>query len=109
MHGRDGTGTQANGRPARDSLVKGMLSEDPCQRCLAMFRAGTLRRETVQRLAVGAFAPLARDGTGPCCFDCASADTLMAIQKTLSFTAARVATGNCRQEQYRLPGVETGL
>lgn len=55
-----------------------LLSDEPCPRCLELARAGRIRVETVQRLPVGAHAPVARDGSGKCCFDCASADGLLA-------------------------------
>jgi hypothetical protein len=55
-------------------------------------------------------APLARDGSGKSCHDCASADGLMAYSKKgLDFLMARIAVGNDRQEQYRLPGISMGL
>lgn len=86
------------------------LSETPCPRCLALAQEGAIRVETVQRLPEGVgVAPIARDGSGKCCFDCASADTLMGRISSLTFTMARIAVGNDRQEQYRLPGVAMGL
>jgi hypothetical protein len=84
------------------------LAPYPCARCIALAREGRIRTETIQRPPRGAFAPLARDGSGPCCLDCASADGLARFQG-LSFVAARIAVGNERQEQYRLPGVPMGL
>jgi len=65
--------------------------------------------ETVQPLPEGAAAPLAVDGSGKCCFDCQAADTVCRFQKALNFEMARIAVGNDRQEQYRLPGVPLGL
>jgi len=91
------------------------LSEDPCPRCLALAQAGRLRMEVVQRLPEGAFAPRAVPTkevpyAGPCCRDCGAADALLrVIPTTPGFVAARVAVGNDRQEQYRLPGVPMGL
>jgi hypothetical protein len=64
--------------------------------------------ETVMPLAEGALAPLARDGSGKCCFDCAAADAVVA-SLGLEFDAARIAVGNDRQEQLRLPGMKMGL
>jgi hypothetical protein len=52
---------------------------------------------------------LARDGSGLCCVDCASADTLRALARGMTFSMARVAVGNDRNEQLRLPGVRIGL
>ncbi len=57
---------------------------------------------------------------GPCCFDCAAADTLvkagMILRRPLdlrdldqAFLMARIAVGNDRQEQLRLPGIPMGL
>jgi len=83
------------------------MTEDPCPRCLALARAGEIRFETVMPLPKGAGAPLARDGSGKCCDDCAAAEGLM--DGKLGFAAARIATGNCRQEQMRLPGAPLGL
>lgn len=85
------------------------LSETPCPRCLELAQTGAIRIETVQRLPEGVgVAPVARDGSGKCCFDCASADALMGMG-CLSFLMARIAVGNDRQEQYRLPGMPRGL
>ena len=50
------------------------------------------------------------------CFDCQSADTLLkmgiiqgGVKDDTAFEMARIAVGNDRQEQYRLPGVPMGL
>lgn len=85
------------------------LTTKPCQRCLDMARNGVLRFEMVQRLPKSPYAPSAVDGSGPCCRDCGAADTLTRVSKGLNFEMARVAVGNDRQEQYRLPGVPLGL
>jgi hypothetical protein len=61
----------------------------------------------VQPLPEGAWAPLDMDGD-PCCFDCQSAFTVMK-HVGLNFEQARIAVGNDRQEQYRLPGAPMGL
>lgn len=90
----------------------GELSEEPCPRCLALANEGQLRLEMVQRLQIGGAAPVARDGSGKCCLDCASADGLlsfMGVGQYLNFVMARIAVGNDRQEQYRLPGAPMGL
>jgi len=83
------------------------LTDDPCPRCLKLARDGEIRFETVQQLPEGVYASLARDGSGKCCDDCAAADTL--TSQGMLFEMARVATGNCRQEQLRLPGAPLGL
>lgn len=102
------------------------MSALPCPRCLREHIQGRLRREAVQELPDGVgVAPLARDGSGTCCFDCAAADGLVALSvnrtlppgklrartgdSALTWEMARVAVGNDRQEQYRLPGVRMGL
>jgi hypothetical protein len=97
------------------------LSETPCPRCLKLARDRRIRVEMVQRLPEGvAAAPLARDGSGKCCLDCASADAVMGRLLTPSaedgddrrgqyFEMARIAVGNDRQEQYRVPGAPMGL
>lgn len=84
------------------------MTGEPCPKCLEPAREGQIRVETVQRLPEGAWAPLARDGSGKCCFDCASAEVL-AQRLGMTFLMARIAVGNDRQEQYRLPGVPMGL
>lgn len=84
------------------------LSDDPCPRCFELAKARRLRVEPVQRLPLGlGVAPLARDGSGKCCFDCAFADRL--VTSGMTFEMSRIAVANCRQEQYRLPGVRMGL
>lgn len=85
------------------------LTDKPCPRCLSLAQKGRLRPETVQRLPPGAMAPLARDGSGKCCFDCASAEGVMRRISGMDFEMARIAVANDRQEQYRLPGASMGL
>ena len=65
--------------------------------------------QAIQRLPEGAAAPLAVDGSGKCCHDCASADTLVKIGTVPTWSMARVAVGNDRMDQYRLPGAPMGL
>lgn len=85
------------------------LSEDPCKRCLTLAKERRIRAETVQRLPAHVAArPLARDDSGECCYDCASADTLMRVAGGMTFEMARIAIGNDRQDQYRLPGIPMG-
>ena len=109
----------------------------PCSRCIKMAFEGQIRTEMVQPLPPEPLTPLAVDGSGPCCFDCQSADNLQKILRTrarpeleprtrhvlkrvlhcdildgwslLTFPMARVCVGNDRQEQLRLPGVPMGL
>ncbi len=90
------------------------MTDDPCPRCKALAEAGKIRPEMVQRLPEGAAAPMATPGEdeyrGKCCFDCASADGLLRAQQGVpGFIAARIAVGNDRQHQCRLPGVPMGL
>jgi hypothetical protein len=73
-----------------------------------MARDGRIRAETVQPLPAGAWAPQAHDGSGKCCRDCGAADAVARVLG-LNFYQARVAVGNDRQEQYRLPGMPMGL
>jgi hypothetical protein len=95
----------------------------PCPRCLPLAWNGQIRVETVQPLPPGAAAPLAEDGSGPCCYDCQAADTVSKVvfggrqvwaalepgaskrplRAGMPFSAMRVVTGNERQEQLRLP------
>jgi len=117
----------------------------PCSRCLkwsaSLFVHSSYppRLEMIQPLPQLAPA-LARDGSGPCCPDCQSADTLhdmfhrgllgpagvwrcnevrkrssppladepVGSNSPFTWSMARVAVGNCRQEQLRLP-VPMGL
>ena len=68
---------QPTTRPRRPDLYDG--EANPCERCRPIAEASSIfgdpsRIEWVQPVPV---APaLARDGSGPCCQDCASADTL---------------------------------
>lgn len=80
----------------------------PCPRCLALAVEHEIRGEMVQPLPQGAWAPRGPDG--PCCFDCAAADTIQRIGLHPDFVACRIAVGNERQEHLRLPwGVRMGL
>jgi hypothetical protein len=68
--------------------------------------------ETVQRVPEGAYAPLSRKYRHlKICYDCAAAELLI-TRRTMGmplFIMARIAVGNERQEQYRLPGAPMGL
>lgn len=89
-----------------------MVSESapPCPRCYELALEGELRPEMVQPVPDGAWAPIGKNHI-KCCYDCASADTLMRLGYggVPSWEAARIAVGNERQEQYRLPGAPMGL
>lgn len=85
------------------------LHSVPCPRCKELARDGLIRVETVQPLPEGAWAPLARDGSGRCCADCAAADAVIRLGWAPNFLAARIAVGNDRQEQYRMPGFPVGV
>lgn len=85
------------------------LTDKPCERCLGLAVFGHIRAETVQRMPEKPFAPLSREDNKPCCRDCAAADTIVRCGYAPGFIAARIAVGNDRQEQYRLPGVLMGL
>lgn len=96
------------------------MTDDPCPRCLKLAQRGDIRAETVQRLPAGAWAPLDNDGNKQC-FDCDAAEKLLRLGSVgtprdrdgndcrMLFCMARIATGSCRQEQYRLPGAPMGL
>ena len=104
--------------PPRVTLFEGPA----CHRCLTLSLGDHVWPEMVMPLPQE-HAPLARDGSGPCCFDCASADSLW--RAVLSpqyaqitdaswrdetwFVMARVAVGNDRLESMRLPLVPRGL
>jgi len=82
----------------------------PCTRCLKLAIDGRIRSETVMPLPHGAWAPLSREANRrPQCFDCASAESMVRLNMAPGFVAARIAVGNDRQEQLRLPGVPMGL
>src|SRR5688572_21996790 len=80
----------------------------PCPRCVdAMETFNGIIVEMIQPLPSSA-PPLARDGTGPCCRDCAAADALVPWVHP-QWVSCRIATGNDRMEQIRLPGAPMGL
>lgn len=96
-----------------------------CPRCLALSIGGEVWPDMVMPLPQTDAPPLARDGSGPCCYDCAAADGLFravlgapskydslvraATYDQTWFVMARVAVGNDRLEQERLPGMPMGL
>ena len=81
---------------------------EPCPRCLRLWLEDKIDREMVMPLdGRPAMDPLAFDGSGKCCQDCASADTLTRLCP--GFRAARIAVGNDRREQLRMPGMPMGL
>lgn len=90
-------------------MPKMPLTEKPCLRCLEALKEGDVDPQAIQRLPEGAFAPLAVDGSGKCCLDCASADTLVKMRLVPEWGMARICVSNDRMEQYRLPGVPMGL
>lgn len=98
----------------------------PCTRCLKLAWDNRIRLETVMpipdtKIAALACVPSKHEDAGPCCVDCAAADTLVKmgivikprrnLPKDLdqAFLMARVCVGNDRQEQLRLPGAPMGL
>lgn len=92
--------------------VNPQMTDEPCPRCLRLAQAGRIRAETIQRMPKGAWAPMGLDRK-KCCFDCASADGLIQFgyfkDDEQGFLMARIAVGEDRQAQYRLPGVPMGL
>ena len=96
-------------------MKKMLMTSTPCPRCRDLAERGLIRAETVQRLPQGAAAPLGLNRQKEC-LDCASAETLIRfgfmgekIHDEDHFIMARIAVGNDRQEQYRLPGAPLGL
>ena len=79
----------------------------PCPNCLRFYYGGRLRRETIQPLP--SRPPLLRASNTPCCHDCESADTLLALKLMPEWVMGRVAVANDRQEQLRAPGLPFGL
>lgn len=88
-------------KPARDARTGRPLP--PCERCLKLALDERIHEQAVMPIPPGAEAALARDGSGRCCRDCESADTLVALGILPEFVMARVATANERMEQLRLP------
>lgn len=89
--------------------VKKLLTEEPCPICLPLAVRGVIRAEMVQRLPVKGFAPLSKRTRTSCCFDCAKAEGLMSSYPGLDFTMLRIAVGNERQDNLRLPGYPSPL
>ena len=85
-----------------------MENPKPCPRCLKLAQEQKIPTYMVMPLPEGALAPLDYDGN-KCCFDCQAADTLIKFGLEVGFPGARLATGNDRQEQMRLPGAPIGL
>lgn len=81
-------------------------TDDPCPKCLELAKEGRIRGETVMPLP--ACPPRDLDNQ-PCCRDCAAAGTVQRLGGHPEFYAARIAVGNDRQEQLRLPGAPLGL
>jgi hypothetical protein len=103
---------EASARRTRGVAKALALTRVPCPTCLPLAQKGRIRMETIQRLPPGAYAPLSRKYKGvKICYDCASAEAMVGIPAcgTPLFIMARIAIGNDRQEQYRLPGVLMGL
>ena len=55
------------------------------------------------------YPPTGKDGSGPCCHDCASAETVVRVVGLMTWHMARIAVGNDRMESLRLPGALIGL
>lgn len=112
-----------------------MKALKPCLRCAGLALKDQIRVETVMPIPA-ANPPLSREDNTPCCIDCAAADALvawmfrepekaqpvwkqvqwkrlkrapLAHDLSINFLMARIAVGNDRQEQLRLPGVPMGL
>jgi hypothetical protein len=139
---------QPNVRQRRPDLYEG--NPKPCPRCLVWVGGESNKwglAEMIQPLPNLAPA-LARDGSGPCCPDCQSADTMHQIfnreppprgfgefaeaantffqpvpftercsqeergphrSTLMTWRMCRVAVGNDRRDQYRLPGLPQGF
>ena len=77
-------------------------AQGPCPRCLQLAHDGAIQAEAVMPLPPSPFAPLAHDRSGPCCHDCAAADSLRGIMD-MEFAALRLCTANERLEDLRRP------
>lgn len=93
--------------PAPPTMSGYPVTTTPCPLCVELLTQGRIRRETVMPVPVGAMAPRSRYRGCAICVDCAAAEGLMPQVGT--FEMARIATGNCRQESLRLPGLAMGL
>lgn len=98
----------------------------PCQRCFGLWEGGHIDAEMVQPLPSCPSIGLNRERQCP---DCQAAETLLKLgmigrvdlkgfvrgddratkDYESAFIMARIAVGNDRMEQYRLPGVPMGL
>ena len=112
-------------RPVRGAIAFAAfaipLTDTPCPRCLDLYKREKIRGETVMPMPEGAFAPMEMYEPKKCCRDCAAADTLIRIgligkaardddsDRETAFIMARIAVGNDRQEQLRMPGMPLGL
>lgn len=86
---------------------------DACPICSGMMTMAhdQLRSEMVLPVPASPRAPTAKR-PGPLtriCFDCSAAETVSRLMPAMTFAMARVAVGNERQEQLRLPGAAIGL
>jgi hypothetical protein len=86
----------------------------PCPRCLSMAMNDALRLECVMPLFSGADAPLAVDGSGPCCIDCGAADTVVKVLNVDRSVRARHMTRwrmhpRLRHDPAMLKGADRGI
>ena len=91
-------------------ILPGVFSDattEPCPRCLKLAWNEKIRVETIMPLPE--HPARSRDENEPVCRDCESADTVQALNPSLSWEMARVAVANDRQDQFRLPGAPMGL
>ena len=79
----------------------------PCPRCLRALDDGFIWHEMVQPIPPA--PPTGKDGSGPCCRDCAAAETIMRVIGGMDWPMARVAIGNDRVDCMRVPSVAMGL
>lgn len=75
-------------------------TDTPCPVCLTLLSARYIEREMV--MPVPKFGPRSLSGHSVC-FDCESAEGLLRFGVVPEFTMARLAVGNERCEQLRLP------
>ena len=85
-----------------DETVFARATEVPCPVCLALAKAGELRREWVMPLP--SLAPISMTANTPICFDCQSAENIIKIGALrMDFPAVRLTVGSERAETLRMP------
>lgn len=86
-----------------------MNNLSPCPRCLALADEGIIDLISVGWLTNDLMDALARDDSGPCCQDCATADAVGNTRAFDGFEPARIAVAKDRKESLENPSHHCGL